>query len=232
MNKSYADRTRNNNDILRRMSHKKRFIVAKSLVNIKKNSYILDFGGGDGDFLEKLCELYGNDINTFNFEPFMKPKLFSKIKRIDNWDDVTSLSKEKRFDIIFCQEVLEHFNPLRQEDALKKMASVMDSDGRLIISVPVEIGPVALVKNIGRWKYRKYNPSIYNFRNLFKSFFGIKINEERLKNDFLSHMGFYFNDLKKIINKDFIIEKTSASPMFWAPKIFNSQVFFVCRLKA
>lgn len=111
------------------------------------------------------------------------------IKVEKHWESVRAIAANEPFDLISCQEVLEHFSPHRQEEALDRMASVLAPDGWLMISVPVEVGPVAVVKNLGRWKYRSNSPEIYNYGNLLRSLLRMPIPEARGGDGYLAHMG-------------------------------------------
>lgn len=228
---NYADRTNKSVDALRRFSHNGRFRLAGSLVSVPDNGLVLDFGGGDGAFLHYLLNHERANFTGVLYEPFMErnPSIDfnANLVHLKTWDEVVSASAG-RFDVVFCQEVMEHFSPSRQEKALHDIRSVMAEQSWLVLSVPVEIGPVAIIKNIGRWKYRKKWRHVYTYKNLLKSLFGVPISELRTGEEYLTHMGFYFTDLKNVILNNFNIEKMTGSPFPQLPLLMNSQVFFVC----
>jgi SAM-dependent methyltransferase len=225
----YKERTYASRDPLRRLSHGRRFRLASSLVEVSKDSRVLDFGGGDGAFLTLLFQQASISFDAVLFEPHMKVSADHNFAHLARWEAVVSYAKERQFNLVFCQEVMEHFSPQREDQALAQIASVMAPDSRLILSVPVEIGPVALIKNIGRWKYRKNAVDIYSYRNLVKSLLGLPIPDTRCGDDFLSHMGFYYKDFKTVLERYFVIDRIIGSPFTRLPPILNSQVFFVCR---
>lgn len=228
----YAARTYQSTDPLRALSHGARFRTALSLSTPPNNPHVLDFGGGDGKFLSLLKQKTSGQFSGVLFEPYMQREITEEYLLLESWDEVVAIAKDRPFDFVSCQEVMEHFTPTRQSEALERIASVLAPSGRLLLSVPVEVGPVALVKNIGRWKYRRNGKEIYNYGNLARSFYGIAIPGARSSGDFLSHMGFYYFDLKGIIEKYFVIERMVGSPFSRLPLLMNSQVFFQCRCRA
>lgn len=187
--------------------------------------------GGDGAFLNFLIQKNENSFETVLFEPYMGTVSGDRLICKTSWDDVVFSANVRPFDVVFCQEVLEHFSPARQNEALARIASIMAHNGRLILSVPVEIGPETLIKNMARWKYRKASKDICSYRNLLKSLIGRTIHEARSGDDYLSHMGFYYSDLRALLLGHFVIERTMGSPLIHLPLLANSQVFFVCRLR-
>lgn len=226
---TYANNTRKSGDMLRRFSHNARFKLGLSLVDPPPGGSVLDFGGGDGAFLELLHKASNRYLDLVLFEPFMDVPTLKNFTHYKSWDLVRSHISNKRFDVVFCQEVMEHFSSKRQIEALSNIASVLSINGFLIISVPVEIGPVAIIKNVGRWKHRNNSAEIYSYSNLLKSFFSLPVNYDRGGDGFLSHMGFYYKDLQNIMSKEFVIERILGSPFPWLPITLNSQVFYVAR---
>lgn len=223
---SYKDKTYASNDPLRKFSHASRFELAASLFDVPENGRVLDFGGGDGAFLDMVRTRATHPFEAVLFEPYMEVPPNQAFVHATRWDEVNDLAADRLFDVVFCQEVMEHFAPHRQEEALERIASVMAPNGTLVLSVPVELGPVALVKNIARWKYRRNGTEIYNYPNLFRSIFALPIPEARSGDDYLTHMGFYFTDFRRVLEQRFVIKEIIGSPFSSLPLPLNSQVFF------
>jgi SAM-dependent methyltransferase len=227
----YSSRTLRSPDSLRRYAHSTRFKLAASLAPFNGESRILDYGGGDGAFLEFLMAGKRPNVVPVLFEPYMQGTLWGGVRRFSAWSDLEAFASDRKFDLIFCLEVMEHLSAERQNEVMERITSVTSPAGRLVLSVPVEVGPVALLKNVGRWKYRREHPDVYTYTNLAKSLFGVQVPECRSGNGYLSHMGFYYWDLKRVLKKRFTIERTLGSPIASLPGLMNSQVFFVCRPK-
>jgi len=142
--------------------------------------------------------------------------------------------KEKgAFDYVVCFEVLEHFSVVRQKDAFERIAEVLKKDGRFVVSVPIEKGIPAVVKNLRRMIMHP-NPEIYNIKNITASLFGTKtkwMKQHRLGTEYLSHVGFFFDDLESVIKEFFTIEKRMFSPFRGLGSNFNSQAFYVLKKK-
>lgn len=225
----YSTKTQFSRDPLRKFSHGKRFNVALSLIDLPDNAHVLDFGGGDGAFLKLLMNHSQRNFDAVLFEPYMPVERNDTFSIASTWDGVVEAAKKQLFDLVICQEVMEHFAPNRQDEALRRIASVMGPQASLLLSVPVEMGPVALVKNIGRWKYRRNGNHIYNYRNLLRSVFALPIPDARAGDEYLSHMGFYFTDFREVLSRHFVIDAMVGSPFSNMPLIMNSQVFFRAR---
>lgn len=226
----YASQTIKSNDPLRNLSHNARLDLALRLCSEPSHAHVLDFGGGDGAFLIRLKDTTQARFQGVLFEPYMDATQIDGIRIERDWEGVQQIAADNAFDLVSCQEVMEHFAPHRQTDALERIASVLKPNGRFVCSVPVEVGPVALIKNIGRWKYRKNEDGkqIYSYSNLIRSFSGIPIPATRTGDGYLSHMGFYYNDFRRVLEKHFRIEQAIGSPYSALPLLANSQVFFVC----
>ena len=232
--KNYDDYTYNSKNIFARYAHRSRFNISVSKIKTKKNISLLDFGCGDGNYLNSI-KLKSNNNTLIGFEPYMKTK-----EELDNlviynkWDDIKNHCKQNGlFDYVTCFEVMEHFSEKRELENLKKISSVLNSSGTLIISVPIEKGFITLIKNLRRVSisYSK-NKNIYSFKNIFYSFLGLKtesLKNLRLGDEYLGHMGFYFDDFEKVLNQDFIITEKRFSPFDNLTHHLNSQVFYTLK---
>jgi len=75
------------------------------------------------------------------YEPFMESLDDNAVTIKTDWDSIVEFSEQLGlFDYVTCFEVLEHFSPQNQYEALKKMHSVVKPTGTVIISVPIEKG--------------------------------------------------------------------------------------------
>lgn len=106
------------------------FSVVREKINGLKN--ILEFGAGDGYFLEKLPRLdkYAVEINVDSIE-----KLKNKgVKVFPNIEEMHSSFKGTQFDAVVSFQVLEHIiNPL---ETLSKLINITKVNGSIFISVP------------------------------------------------------------------------------------------------
>jgi len=103
---------------------------------IFKNTAILDAGCGSGALLNELNKRYpGRELTVVDLSQTAikyarknMPDILFEVKNI------FKITAEKKYDIIFCAEVLEHL--LNPALALKKLSSLISNDGVLILTVP------------------------------------------------------------------------------------------------
>jgi SAM-dependent methyltransferase len=224
---NYSKATYNSPNPLRRFSHRTRFKKSYSLIDLKKDELLLDYGCGDGHFLEQLQQNFSPQ-NLIGYEPDSSAYIYNNTKVTNKIAEL--FDKNMKFDKISCFEVLEHCKQQTQQDILNNLSELLEKEGRVVISVPIEIGIVALIKNLMRFRLnssRRFDG--YNFKNILYSLFGLPLTEYRNSKESLSHMGFYYTDLETLILEKFIIEKKIMSPFSFFNQWCNSQVFYVLK---
>ena len=111
---------------------------------------------------------------------------------------------------------------------LKEIHKKVTNQGRVIISVPIEIGFPSVVKNIRRMSLG--NKSYGSIKNIFKCLFGIPVPEIRQIEGYIpSHCGFNHNELEKIIQQNFKIIRKETSPFKNLSTHLNSQIFYLLK---
>ncbi len=214
---------------LQRFSHSSRFKIVKKifLKETINNNLILDFGTGDGEVFKYYLEgnpsnkFYGYDISSEMINQ-ASTELKKKVYFTNNINDI-SLNK---YHFISCLETLEHINEADVMKVLKLLSSLLAKNGKLLISVPVEIGPTSLFKQIVR-NLSGQKEIGSNLRTIFLSlFFRTEFINRNKK--YPGHLGFNFFKLKKSFKSaDLRIIKTIYSPFPFLNFLFNSQVFFL-----
>ena len=228
---AYEDKTVNSKNLLARFAHRTRFKISLSYIRLHSKAKILDFGCGDGYFLSNLIS-HSDSLKLIGFEPYMDTsKSCTDIDIFRNWDEIISYCDTNGlFDTITCFEVLEHFSREGQIQVIDKIRKVLKADGEFIISVPIEKGLPVIPKNLRRIAmHLKGNEEIYTLKNIVNSLFGRKsqsLDQLRKGDGYLSHMGFYFNDLEDLLKEMFVISRVSYSPFPNLPYFLNSQVFY------
>lgn len=213
----YADLTYNTKNPLARFSHRKRLKVGTEIVLTENCKTLLDFGAGDGKFLEDLSK-ENHKIKLTAYEPVMELKATPSITVQKELD--TNLS----YDTITCFEVLEHFNAEEQLQILKDIHTILENNGFLIISVPIEIGFASVVKNIRRLGL-SFNKK--NFTTIKECFMGIEPPLLRQQKGYIfSHIGFNHHQLELLFSPLFEIKEKINSPFKYLPESVNSQVFY------
>lgn len=141
---------------LRHVFHKRRIDSLARLVPTPAR--ILDAGCGSGVLCRILadrgCTVAGVDL---------VPSRVAWSKRITpeaefQCGDVRSFQFGKRFDVVICSEVLEHFGIKERPPALKNLVGHLESGGTLIVTVPspVYIRIIEPIWEVIRdWQYGK-----------------------------------------------------------------------------
>ncbi|WP_338733665.1 class I SAM-dependent methyltransferase [Mangrovimonas cancribranchiae] len=230
---SYAKLTRENKSRIRQYSHQKRLNIAVKLIDLKQDESLIDYGTGDGYLLKliytrlKTKQLYGFDPVEDMFEELKQTIATYSLQDVTITKNLNTL-ENKKFDVVSCQEVLEHFSATKQQEHLKNISNLLKDNGRAVISVPLEMGFPALVKNSIRFLVGQSKAEA-TFKNVLKSFLGLKIN--RPDNDYIyTHIGFNHKHLEKRFKEaGFIIETKQYSPFKYLYNLVNSQVFYILK---
>jgi SAM-dependent methyltransferase len=168
----------------------------------------------------------------YSAEPRLK---FVQVQTLD------SLDHEKRYDAVFCMEVLEHV--FDWEPELARMSRLLAPGGTLVVSVPVETGVPVLVKQVVRtvagWRKVGHYPgtTAYSWTELAAAVFaGRAQHVKRPVFDFgggpaHDHKGFNWRVLHGRLERQFEITRIVASPFGWLGPGLATQVWFVARLR-
>ena len=135
--------------------------------------------------------------------------------------------QEDCFDISICQETLEHL-PLSDLDTyLERLAKATKTYS--FISVPNEKGIVFLAKHLIKILTQDKNQrEEFSFLEVFHATMG---NLKKVSRTETMHKGFDYAELKKKLQKHFIIVETNGLPLNMLPGSLNFTVGFVCKRK-
>lgn len=227
---SYSNQTINNKSFIKRFSHNGRFNVALSLLDLKKTDSILDFGTGDGYMLQLIRDTK-NVKKIVGYEPVsdmynelernIKSLQATNIKVINNLNDVAQTT----FNYVTCFEVLEHFSKREQLQHLEDIKRITDTNSKIIISVPLEIGLTALLKNSIRTIVGQKHSNT-NLKSVTKAILCFK--DTRTQSGYInSHVGFNHKDLEKLFKTSGLkVIKKQYSPFKYLYGLLNSQIFY------
>lgn len=235
MGVSYDKCTYNDSLFIKRWLHRRRFAHVLKFLDLKAGERILDYGCGDGYFL-RLIKNHFPAVEAVGFEPY-GPKCKEAQNKLSGLDikifQSVESTKGQKFDKITCLETAEHLDDNGLEVLWSNTRSLLASGGLLIISVPLEIGLPALIKNTYRLlKNRPYDN--LSFINYFKAIAGFRIKRRVITlepglNYIFSHMGFDHRVFEKQLAKHFIIERKEGQPWPFFGTIFNNTLYYICR---
>jgi len=229
-------------------SHRSRFQVGVRLARDFAGKRVLDYGCGDGTFLAMLMKdeshapdravgvevhrsLVDDCCSRFGGQP--------KLNFICQ-DELSMPEHQASYDAVFCMEVLEHV--VSVEEVLDRLDRVLAPSGKLVVSVPVEIGLPLLIKQAARrvagWRGLgdyKYT-SAYTVGEYVKSVFPSArqhitrpVYEGEAGTTYHDHKGFNWKLMKETLGRRFRIEKVLSSPVGLLPSQLASQVWFLAR---
>jgi SAM-dependent methyltransferase len=240
----YARKQIFSRDRLVRWSHRRRFLTALSVAEEFAGARILDFGCGDGTFLGLAMRArgapalaVGAELSRADVEDCRRR--FHHQARLDfvTVDELSSGAHAGKYDAVFCLEVLEHL--VNWEPEIELLGSLLADRGKLVISVPVEIGPSLVVKQLVRriagWRGVGHYPGTtsYSPGELLSSVFAGSAQHisrpvfDTGKGPFHDHKGFNWMVLRDRLRCDFVIERCFATPFPWLGPRAATQMWFI-----
>lgn len=233
----YADITFQDKNPIKRWLQRRRLVSAIDIAGSLSHLFpvICDFGAGNGELCKFLAASYSG-ATIICYEP-TSSLLAEARDNLRMTPGITYLADIRQvapgtLDLIFCLEVLEHLPPEETMAALSVMHNILKPSGKLIVGVPVEIGPPALYKGLFRMsrRYGEYDATFVNvaLSLLFRPPQDRPISEiEPGLRFFYQHMGFDHRVLRTMIDGLFTLEKISASPFPSLGPLLNPEVYFV-----
>jgi SAM-dependent methyltransferase len=209
-------------------SHRSRFRVGLRLIGPSVLK-LLDYGCGDGTFLSLAADGVqqgcGADIAADQISDCQKRLASFANLRFCTIGDLSDASHDGTYDVVTCMEMLEHCTVPIVEVVLRDLARLVSLGGRVIISVPIEVGPTFLIKlvvrTIAAWRglsdYRYYES--FTLRNALRMIFaGRSTLLDRPvygapDAPWHSHYGFNWRALQERVRAHLTIERSLFSPL-------------------
>lgn len=193
---------------------------------------IVDYGGGDG-FLALHAASRWPEAAIVIFEPYTELAQAARA-RLSDIPQAFVVEHEADLptgaEIVFCTEVFEHLPEAETDRALWEINRLLKPGGLLVIGVPVEIGPIALLKGLFRHARR---PRAYDgdLPRIVCAALGSAPSDrpnERLGPDrryHSFHLGFDHRSLKTRLEAFFGAAQLTGSPVAFAPGWLNAEVY-------
>lgn len=230
-----------------RWTHGGRFRTGVELVRRYGGQRLVDYGCGDGTFLQLLLdetphppEMLGSEISD-GLVADCRTR-FAGVPGVvfARTTDLQGAAHTRAYDTIVCMEVLEHVvDPAAVFDHFD---TLLAPHGHLIVSVPVETGLPVLIKQSARrvagWRGIGDYPGVTPYspgellcalcatartrlrRHVFADASG---------NLFHDHKGFNWLAVREELRRRYTLLETSGSPVRALPPHLNSQAWFVAR---
>lgn len=228
--RTYAEKQLRSPLKLLAFSHGARFETARRLVKAHAGKKLLDYGCGDGTFLESVKDLFPRATGADT-----DPNQLAHCRRLLPEGTFVDPGKVKgTFDVLICMEVFEHCLDDKRGELLDRLRGWLAPGGVLVLSVPIEMGPVLLVKEAARWTVGLRNPDyrakeVYGWGELVKQLFaGPRTQISRpVWNGGYGHKGFNWRRLEIEIEARFQVRRRLYSPFPLLGPWLNSQVWWV-----
>ena len=231
-------------------SHGSRFrLAARLAAAAATGGRLLDYGCGDGTFIGlthgTFAEAVGCDIDAAQVAQCRRRLGHLEAVRFVHIDDLAAADHHGAFDVVMCMEVLEHCIDAERASVLDALARVVSARGRVIISVPIEIGPALLGKQLfraiaawrghGDYRHREtYSPreliaAALARPRLARAEYDVQTPSGRMR--YCGHKGFDWRIVEQEIVRRFTVTERRFTPMPALGGVLNSQVWFVCTPK-
>ncbi|HXG55010.1 MAG TPA: class I SAM-dependent methyltransferase [Vicinamibacterales bacterium] len=228
-------------------SHGSRFQLAASLAEARRGGVLLDYGCGDGTFIAlthgTFSRAVGADVDRDQLAECRRR--MGDLERVE-FVETTTLADESHahaFDLVTCMEVLEHCTDSERVRVVEELGRLCATDGQIVVSVPIEVGPALLGKQLfraiaawrgqGDYQHREtYSPgelmaAVCGRRDLARAEYVVETPSGPSR--YCGHKGFDWRILEAELRTRFIVDRRMFTPIPALGALMNSQVWFVCR---
>ena len=241
MTTSYSTRLTEKGNLLTRFAHRTRHRSTLALVSDVRDAATLDYGCGDAWLLKTARDQgiaasgLGVDVDeemlrgareNLRGDPafsFTRPEAFE------------ALARKGSFDLVLCTETLEHVSDW--EPVLDLFVSYTKPGAHLVLTVPIEVGPSLLGKQLGRYLANLRGPygyETYTLRELYQA--AVRWNPASFESghnqvpppNLRAHKGFDYRKLEEAIRRRFEIRRTAFTPLPLLGSLLNSTVMWLC----
>jgi SAM-dependent methyltransferase len=240
---SYSERLLEHGSFLTRLAHNGRYQRALDLVGDLKGAIAIDFGCGDAMILRRAYDRgivrcgYGVDN-----DPAMRESAAATFAGVDGFhflhpDELAQQVAPGSCDLAICTEALEHIpQPAAVLDAICRYCRPR---GHALVTVPIEIGPSLIGKQLGRYLAdlrRPYGYEPYRLRELFSAAVlwnarGFESSHTDAAATGTGHKGFDFREIERQLKTRMDIERKLFSPFPALGALINSTVMWRCRTR-
>ncbi|MGI8793427.1 MAG: class I SAM-dependent methyltransferase [Acidimicrobiales bacterium] len=217
---NYSGRLLTGGSFLTRLSHRRRLRRSTRVLRDGHFGRAADVGAADGWYLRALLDAGVAERGVaVDADEAM---LAVGASRSDGYaldfvlpDAEALLDQQGSFDLVACLETLEHVDDCRRIIAL--VADLCAPGGTIVVSVPIEVGPSLVLKQVGRWlanRRGQYSYESYTVRELARAAL-LWRTRGLSRGNLHSHKSFDFRTVRGLLQEHAHIERTTYSP--WPP---------------
>jgi SAM-dependent methyltransferase len=223
--------------------HRVRVSTGLELLMSAKPKVVVDWGAGGGEMIAALMsDGRGEEIElavayypTAAASGRLEKRLGGdpRVGIADSIDRVEARLDGRAPEAIMCMGVLEHLPLRKRREFYNYCAQKLAPGGRVVIDVPVEIGPALLVKEFGRRVLKRREPE-YGLAELSRAVLGFKLVDsarfdEGAGPDFIfTHKGFDHRAFREELRRHQNVRETVRTPVRWLPSwLCNQDIMFV-----
>jgi phospholipid N-methyltransferase len=239
---NYAEQTYSSPYFVVRYPHQVRYRTAVDALLKAKPATLLDYGAGDGHLLFEAIDrgLVAQRIVAYEPVEEFARRILEKVEKHHLHDQIHVVRHPEElygnaFEYILCLAVLEHMALPQRQTFYNVCQESLSTDGRVLIDVPVEVGPTLLVKALGR-RLLKGREKEYPWRELARIAAGGTVYDpgrfdgSDQRTWIHGHKGFDHRLLRRELAHrfDLTAEKTTPLPFVPAP-LGNQEIFFTLK---
>jgi 2-polyprenyl-3-methyl-5-hydroxy-6-metoxy-1,4-benzoquinol methylase len=200
----------------------------------------LDLGCGDGHLARLLSagfsEVVGADITDDKLQAARNGDIPPNVSFVPVHDLLKLVAERGPFDVVVISSVLQHVSDPARDEMFDLLERCTRPGGHVIVEVPIESGPILLVKTVGGAILRRitrgaYARPTYTMRELWMRRSTRRTPPESrpalLSNRYYGHRGFSVEHLRRYVAQRLTIERVEPIPLP-ALGYFNLQVLFDC----
>jgi SAM-dependent methyltransferase len=241
---TYSERLLEHGNFLTRLAHSGRYRRALDLVDDLRGAIAIDFGCGDAMILRRAYDRgivrggYGVDNDLL-----MRDSAATTFAGVDGFrfidpGAIAQTVAPGSCDLAICTEALEHIPD--PEAILDAICRYCRPGAAALITVPIEVGPSLVGKQVGRYLAglrRPYGYEKYRLRELFSA--AVLWNAHAFDSShtqpdatLTGHKGFDYRDIERLLRSRLEIERTVFSPFPPLGPLVNSTVMWRCRTRS